>query len=563
MKILLQAIKSLIRKLENCFREDGVIKQTSLPDGYPYAYMGTVTVLPETTLTDRTDSFWGLDYRLDLMDNATYTVDWNGTRYSCVAYRLAFFGYDSICLGSVSSTDELRLPFAIVTLTTANDTIFSSTMIVPYDDSTTVTIAITGPKITKINAAYIPRLDATNIQNGEGAWSICSMNAVDDTGKCSIAFGDEADASGNNSCALGCMNRAYGSCSFAAGGIATTANGNDSVAFSGATANGNDSVAFSGAIADGDYSVAIGDATASGDYSVAIGAGVAAAGDHQFVYGKYNIEDTENKYSHIVGNGDSSNRSNAHTLDWDGNAWYQGCIKVGGTGWDDATDEVALKSDLEGLGGSGASNLFNGSAVGSLRSVGATAEDDNYTIGEYAVALGNGTTASGANSHAEGKDTTASGLCSHAEGNGTTASGVYSHTEGDSTLASGRTSHAEGSYTRAIGVYSHSEGVNSIAKGPQSHAEGYGTIAAGENQHAQGKHNIEDTENKYIHIVGNGDSSSNRSNAHTLDWDGNAWFAGTMEGTAVILKSSTEGSTKRFKVTVDDAGTLSAVEINS
>jgi hypothetical protein len=31
---------------------------------------------------------------------------------------------------------------------------------------------------------------------------------------------------------------------------------------------------------------------------------------------------------------------------------------------------------------------------------------------------------------------------------------------------------------------------------------------------------------KYAHIVGNGTSTSKRSNAHTLDWEGNAWFAG-------------------------------------
>lgn len=44
----------------------------------------------------------------------------------------------------------------------------------------------------------------------------------------------------------------------------------------------------------------------------------------------------EFKYAHIVGNGTSDNaRSNAHTLDWDGNAWFQGNIYVGGTGQDD------------------------------------------------------------------------------------------------------------------------------------------------------------------------------------------------------------------------------------
>ena len=46
------------------------------------------------------------------------------------------------------------------------------------------------------------------------------------------------------------------------------------------------------------------------------------------------------------------------------------------------------------------------------------------------------------------------------------------------------------------------------------------------NSHAQGAYNIEDTEGKYAHIVGNGTSELARSNVHTLDWSGNAWFAG-------------------------------------
>ena len=72
-----------------------------------------------------------------------------------------------------------------------------------------------------------------------------------------------------------------------------------------------------------------------------------------------------------------------------------------------------------------------------------------------------------------------------------------------------------------------------------------------------------DKANIYAHIVGNGTSSTTRSNAHTLDWKGNAWFAGTVEGTAMIVKSSTEGSSKRFKITVDDSGVITATEITA
>jgi hypothetical protein len=168
--------------------------------------------------------------------------------------------------------------------------------------------------------------------------------------------------------------------------------------------------------------------------------------------------------------------------------------------------------------------------------------------------------ASGVKAHAEGNDTTASGECSHAEGNDTTASGSRAHAEGGDTTASGFSAHAEGSSTTASGSQSHAEGLSTTASGDKSHAEGYLTKASGENQHVQGRNNIEDTENKYAHIVGNGAPSVPR-NAHTLDWDGNAWYAGTVEGTALILASSTEYSTKRFKITVDDSGKISATEL--
>ena len=172
-------------------------------------------------------------------------------------------------------------------------------------------------------------------------------------------------------------------------------------------------------------------------------------------------------------------------------------------------------------------NLVNGSAEGSLRGIDARAENDEYIMGENAVALGVGTTASGDRSHAEGINTTASGDDSHAEGVLTIASGDTSHAEGSSlTTASGRTSHAEGSNTTASGDVSHAEGGGTIASGEVSHAEGICAIASGNCQHAQGKFNIEDTNNRYAHIVGNGEDNENRSNAHTLDWDGNAWFAG-------------------------------------
>lgn len=102
-------------------------------------------------------------------------------------------------------------------------------------------------------------------------------------------------------------------------------------------------------LAEGTGSHAEGCATiAYGDYSHTQGQYTFAYGECSNVQGKYNVIDTENKYAHIVGNGNTSTatRSNAHTLDWNGNAWYQGTIKLGGTSYNDAS-EIALKSDVE------------------------------------------------------------------------------------------------------------------------------------------------------------------------------------------------------------------------
>ena len=96
--------------------------------------------------------------------------------------------------------------------------------------------------------------------------------------------------------------------------------GNNSIAI------GNN-VAASGAAS---YSEGI-DTEASAEASHAEGKGTIAAGEAQHVQGKYNIEDTENKYVHIVGWGDGiegspDERKNIHTLDTDGNAMFAGDV---------------------------------------------------------------------------------------------------------------------------------------------------------------------------------------------------------------------------------------------
>ena len=75
------------------------------------------------------------------------------------------------------------------------------------------------------------------------------------------------------------------------------------------------------------------------------------------------------------------------------------------------------------------------------------------------------------------------------------------------------------------------------------HTEGYYTETGSDYQHAQGKYNVVDSDGIYAHIVGNG-SSSARSNAHTLDWEGNGWFAGNVYVGSTSGTNRDDGSKK-------------------
>jgi hypothetical protein len=242
---------------------------------------------------------------------------------------------------------------------------------------------------------------------------------------------------------------------------------------------------------------------------------------------------------------------------------------------DGKQDKITASGILKGDGAGGVSaavantdyatctNLRNGSAEGSIRTISATEESSTYTIGGYALAEGYDTRSSGNYSHAEGFKTNASGEYSHAEAYRTKASGAQSHAEGSWTQALDSSSHSEGNRTIASAEFSHAEGDSTKAQGKTSHSEGTGTIANHLSQHVQGEYNIPDASTtvatergNYAHIVGNGTSSAS-SNAHTLDWSGNAWFAGDVYVGSTSGTNKDDGSKKLIKE--GDAGLLPTV----
>lgn len=164
----------------------------------------------------------------------------------------------------------------------------------------------------------------------------------------------------------------------------------------------------------------------------------------------------------------------------------------------------------------GLQNLIDGKALGSMRAIGTREEDADYSLGSHATSFGNHTW----------------------------ASGDYSFSEGSLSHALGKGSHAEGYSCVAHDDYSHAEGYIVRAYGKGTHCEGMGTMIASDGAHAQGRYNIRGTDELvYAHVVGNG-TVTNRSNAHTLDWAGNAWYQGDIYVGSTSGINKDEGSKK-------------------
>ena len=214
-------------------------------------------------------------------------VTWDGTEYICIPQIRS----DSIEFGNKFIDDD-----------TCEDTgePFYYDGEVFYTDSSAdshqIKVSKLSNKVIKIEPNYIPN---SNIRNGTGFFSIEEGFKTTASGSSSHAEGEGTTASGNYSHAEGHY---------------TTASG--------------------------EYSHAEGrSTTASGNYSHAEGYGTTARGEYSHAEGKFNIEDTVNKYAHIIGNGVELDHHNCFMVDWDGAIYVQAS--------DDATKmmKLTIKSD--------------------------------------------------------------------------------------------------------------------------------------------------------------------------------------------------------------------------
>ena len=284
--------------------------------------------------------------------------------------------------------------------------------------------------------------------------------------------------------------------------------------------------------ASGNNSTAMGYfTTASGNKTTAMGANTTASDYASLVIGQFNSSGssvTNNATSYntantafVIGNGtDSSNKSDAFKVMFNGDTYISSSLYIGGTAITSTAAEINL---LDGVTAVGILSSVTESGNTGVRlstsnsanhgDIGSNAVDLSYSSGSSSTrgATGDYSTAMGFNTTASGAYSTAMGALSTASGDGSTAMGL-------STIASGANSTAMGSSTTAsdfasvvIGQY------NSSGSSVTNNATSFNTANT-------------------AFVIGNGADSSNKSDAFKVMFNGDTTVSNdlTVSGDVVI-----------------------------
>lgn len=234
-------------------------------------------------------------------------------------------GENSVLIGQIEQSDSYAEYPVLLTgdantkiysFTTSSPSITDTATVLKYQDKYYYIVDIATAHFTIELSKTLSSTEALSnaeatviatVKIASGLYAVAEGYRTQALGNYAHAEGSNTRAVGNNSHAEGTGNRATGAASHAEGSN-TKAVGNS------AHAEGNTTQA------SGNYSHAEGNGTkATGAASHAEGANTIAASANQHVQGKYNIEDTEDTYAFIIGNGAGANtRSNALAMKWDG-----------------------------------------------------------------------------------------------------------------------------------------------------------------------------------------------------------------------------------------------------
>jgi hypothetical protein len=313
---------------------------------------------------------------------------------------------------------------------------------------------------------------------------------------------------------------------------------------------------------------------ARGKYSQAMGFKAIANGDYSTAIGKNAVANNNNSFSF----GDSPLASGL-----DSYAFGAGAIATGVGSYALGSDGRDINGDLTGAKTTASGNYSFAIGSGSVASETASFASGFVTTasGKGSTAIGFGTIASGQYSTALGTFTrsygtastsmglfavsnsnssTAIGMLTSATGEASTALGYSSVTNANYATAMGYSTSASGTGSTAMGLSTAASGTGSTAMGNSTTASGYNSTALGENTTAQcyaslviGRYNlVYGLSNEWnfwdpLFVVGNGSSSTIRSNAMTVYKSGIADF-----GNFINLNKASTGAA----ILVNDAQAL-------
>jgi hypothetical protein len=344
----------------------------------------------------------------------------------------------------------------------------------------------------------------------------------------SFAFGDNAKALNQDSYAFGAFTEAQGIGSFAFGYV------------------GRDSLGPTGTVtkALGNYSFAFGlgaQTEASAEGAFAIGSETSASGNFSLAMGyKSSASDY---YSVAIGSYAQASL---------------GSTAIGASAKATGTKSLALLGSASGtrsinIGTYSTASGYSAIAIGGYYyhqdiPISITTRRNAYAEGERSIAIGSGVRALGDWSLSIGNgnygellppviygSAEADYSCAIGSSNRATATSAYAI--GNSNLASGNYSFALGTSTTSSGSYTTAIGYNNLASGYYAVALGRNTTAQAYNSTVIGRYNvIEGTTNSWVSdeplfVIGNGSSTSVRSNAFSVRKDGFTEITSTLRVT--------------------------------
>ena len=346
-----------------------------------------------------------------------------------------------------------------------------------------------------------------------------SANNNSATGSSAVAMGESTTASGTASTAMGRNNTA-------SGGYSTAMGRNNTASGLYSTVMGESTTASA------DYSTAMGSyTTASGTYSIGMGYRTTASDFASVVIGQYNSSGSSatsatsfstSNTAFVIGNGaDSSNKSDAFKVMFNGDTYVSSSLYLAGTAITATAAEINLLDGVTTIGDGILASVTESSNTGVRLS---TSNASNHgEIGDAAVDLSK----QGASSTTNG----ATGYGSLASGYNTKASGDYSTAMGSYTTASGYGSTALGRYNTASGSYS-------VTMGRGTTASDWGSLVIGRHNSSSSSATSADsfsTSNPAF-VIGNGTDFSNLSDAFKVMFNGDTTVSNdlTVSGDVVI-----------------------------